>query len=149
MGRPRERLSISTAWAGFVEQRPTVRRMARVILLVSTVSLVGFFALSSLIFQFLPGADWAIRLVWTLLLLTLFMFLRAIWPKGLMERWYFWLRTLLVIITGSFFLFLAAAGAALSTSVGALAWIIVAWFSFQGLAMIVWALFDFKASTIH
>ena len=134
---------------GRSDMNPGTRRYARWLLLLSTFALVGLFWLGSLILPFIPSADWAIRTAWAFLLLCLVVFLKAILPET--KRWeqlLVWIRTILVTITGVFFLLLGLAAGASSLYVGPWALVFTAWFMAQGLAMMVWALLYFRAKSI-
>lgn len=85
-------------------------------------------------------ADWQGRAIWTVLLYGLLIFLGAIWPPGRLSRWVAGLRKVVVLLTGLFFLLVAAfAVAYLGGSLGSWVFAFAALFFFEGLVMVVWA----------
>ncbi len=123
-----------------------LRRTLRVILIPLTLFLTLIFLLGSFVPGFLPVGDWFIETTWRVLLVGLVVFLGVIWPKGLGKKWMVRMKTLFLVGVGAFFVLLGLVGFTLGLPVGVAVVLVAGLLLLQGFGMIVWALYQVRAS---
>lgn len=133
--------------------REVVWKILKTGLLLSTLILILFFVGGSLYPGVVPPGNWPLEVTWTFLVVTLVVFIRAIWPPGKLERLIKVTKLFIVLLGGLIFLLVGfVMWVVIPPMVSGLsAWFYVfpAWILLQGSGMVVWAFIKSRELLIH